>query len=250
MKRYPTIQIIHDTGIASVVLTNNVLKRCILNPSQDTDTYAADRFQMVQYQLVNRGIQDERVIKAMSEVPRHLFVPELYRHAAYEDCPLPIGEGQTISQPYMVAIMTQCLELKGKEKVLEIGTGSGYQAAILSRLASHIYTIERQAALALRTKAILKQAGYDNIEVIVGDGSLGLPEKSPFHGIIVTACAPHVPKCLLDQLEIGGRLVIPIGNPYNQILHQIVKTEKEVKSRDILECAFVPLIGEEGWKVE
>lgn len=221
-----------------------------MNTSQNTDKYAADRFQMVQYQLVSRGIRDERVIKVMSEVPRHLFVPELYRHAAYEDCPLPIGEGQTISQPYMVAIMTQCLGLKGEEKVLEIGTGSGYQAAILSRLASHVYTIERHAALALRAKTILKQAGYDNIEVIVGDGSLGLPDKAPFHGIIVTACAPLVPKCLLDQLEIGGRLVIPIGNPYNQVLHHVVKTKNGVESRDILECAFVPLIGEEGWKVE
>lgn len=205
---------------------------------------------MVQYQLVNRGIRDGRVIKAMSEVPRHLFVPELYQHAAYEDCPLPIGEGQTISQPYMVAIMTQCLELKGKENVLEIGTGSGYQAAILSKLTSHVYTIERHSALASRAKIILKQMGYDNIDVIEGDGSLGLPEKAPFHGIIVTACAPHAPKCLLEQLEIGGRLVIPIGNPYNQILYQVVKTEKETKSRDILECAFVPLIGEEGWKQE
>lgn len=202
---------------------------------------------MVQYQIVSRGIHDERVLKVMSEVPRHIFVPELYRHAAYEDCPLPIGEGQTISQPYMVAIMTQCLELKGKEKVLEIGTGSGYQAAILGRLANHVHTIERHPALASRAKTILKHMGYDNIDVISGDGSLGMPDKAPFHGIIVTACAPRVPKCLLEQLEIGGRLVIPIGNPYNQILHQIVKTEKEMKSRDILECAFVPLIGKEGW---
>jgi protein-L-isoaspartate(D-aspartate) O-methyltransferase len=221
-----------------------------VDTSQNTDKYTADRFQMVQYQLVNRGIHDERVLKAMSEVPRHLFVPELYRHAAYEDCPLPIGEGQTISQPYMVAIMTQCLELKGKENVLEIGTGSGYQAAILSRLASHVYTIERHSALASRAKTILQQMGYDNVDVIEGDGSLGLPEKAPFQGIIVTACAPHVPACLLDQLETGGRLVIPVGNPYNQILHQVVKTEKGIKSMDILECAFVPLIGEEGWKVE
>lgn len=221
-----------------------------MHTPQNTDTYAADRFQMVQYQLVNRGIQDERVLKAMLEVPRHLFVPESYRHAAYDDCPLPIGEGQTISQPYMVAIMTQCLELKGKEKVLEIGTGSGYQAAILSRLASHVYTIERHEALASRAKTILKQAGYDNIDVIVGDGSLGLPGKAPFHGIMVTACAPHAPKSLLDQLEMGGRLIIPMGNPYNQVLHQMVKREKGVEDRNILECAFVPLIGEEGWNEE
>ncbi len=218
--------------------------------SQNTDRYAADRLQMVQYQLLNRGILDERALKVMAEVARHLFVPELYRHAAYDDCPLPIGEGQTISQPYMVAIMTQCLELKGEEKVLEIGTGSGYQAAVLSRLANYVYTIERHAVLASRAKAILKQAGYDNIEVIVGDGSLGLPNKAPFQGIIVTACAPRVPLCLLDQLTTGGRLVIPIGNPYNQVLHQMVKLEKGIEDRDVLECAFVPLIGEEGWKPE
>ncbi|MCK6466928.1 MAG: protein-L-isoaspartate(D-aspartate) O-methyltransferase [Candidatus Brocadia sinica] len=221
-----------------------------MDTSQNIEIYAAQRFQMVQYQLVSRGIQDERVLKVMSEVPRHLFVPESYRHAAYDDCPLPIGEGQTISQPYMVAIMTQCLELKGKEKVLEIGTGSGYQAAILSKLASHIYTIERHVTLASRAKTILKQMEYDNIDVIVGDGSLGLTEKAPFHGIIVTACAPHVPECLLDQLEIGGRLVIPIGDPYNQVLYQVLKTKNGVESRAILECAFVPLIGEEGWKTE
>src|SRR3970040_2826807 len=131
---------------------------------------------MVQYQLVSRGIHDERVLKAMSEIPRHEFVPELYRHAAYEDCPLPIGEGQTISQPFMVAIMTQCLELKGEEKVLEIGTGSGYQAAVLRRLAIHVYTIERHAVLALRAKNILKQEKYNNIDVVIGDGSLGLPD--------------------------------------------------------------------------
>ncbi|MBE7445274.1 MAG: protein-L-isoaspartate(D-aspartate) O-methyltransferase [Planctomycetia bacterium] len=205
---------------------------------------------MVQYQLVNRGIYDERVLKVMSEIPRHEFVPELYRHAAYDDCPLPIGEGQTISQPYMVAIMTQCLELKGKEKVLEIGTGSGYQAAVLSRLAGHVYTIERHEALALKAKLVLQETGCNNVDVITGDGSLGLPDKAPFQGIIVTACAPHIPKSLIDQLEIDGRLIIPIGNPYNQVLHQLVKSEKGVGDRDILECTFVPLIGKEGWKME
>ncbi len=221
-----------------------------MDTSQNTDKYAADRFHMVQYQLVSRGIHDERVLKAMSEIPRHEFVPELYRHAAYEDCPLPIGEGQTISQPFMVAIMTQCLELKGEEKVLEIGTGSGYQAAVLCRLAGHVYTIERHEALALKAKFILQETGCTNVDVITGDGSLGLPEKAPFQGIIITACAPHIPKCLIDQLEINGRLVIPIGNPYNQVLHQIVKTGKGIKSQGILECAFVPLIGKEGWKME
>ncbi|MBM4064597.1 MAG: protein-L-isoaspartate(D-aspartate) O-methyltransferase [Planctomycetes bacterium] len=205
---------------------------------------------MVQYHLVSRGIHDERVLKAMSEIPRHEFVPESYRHAAYEDCPLPIGEGQTISQPFMVAIMTQCLELKGEEKVLEIGTGSGYQAAVLSRLAGHVYTIERHEALALKAKLVLQETGCNNVDVITGDGSLGLPDKAPFQGIIITACAPHIPKSLIDQLEIDGRLVIPIGNPYNQVLHRIVKTGQGIKSQGILECAFVPLIGKEGWKME
>ena len=221
-----------------------------MNTSQNTDKYAVDRFHMVQYQLVSRGIHDERVLKAMSEIPRHEFVPELYRHAAYEDCPLPIGEGQTISQPFMVAIMTQCLELKSEENVLEIGTGSGYQAAVLSRLAAHVYTIERHEALALKAKLVLQEAGCNNVDVITGDGSLGLPDKAPFQGIIITACAPHIPKSLIDQLEIDGRLVIPIGNPYNQVLHQIIKTGKGIKSQSFLECAFVPLIGKEGWKME
>ncbi|MBI5678011.1 MAG: protein-L-isoaspartate(D-aspartate) O-methyltransferase [Planctomycetes bacterium] len=156
----------------------------------------------------------------------------MYRHAAYEDCPLPIGEGQTISQPYMVAIMTQCLELKGEEKVLEIGTGSGYQAAVLSRLAAHVYTIERHEALALKAKLVLQKSGCNNVDVSTGDGSLGLPDKAPFQGIIITACAPHIPKSLIDQLEIDGRLVIPIGNPYNQVLHQIVKTGQGIKSQN------------------
>lgn len=154
---------------------------------------------------------EEGVLKAMSEIPRHLFVPELYRHAAYDDCPLPIEEGQTILQPYRVDIMTQCLGLKGKERVVEIGTGSGYQAAILSRLASHIYTAERHTALFSSAKTILKQAGMIIIDVVAGDGSLGLPGKAPFCGIIVTACAPHAPKRLLDQLEIGGRLILLWG---------------------------------------
>ena len=218
--------------------------------SQNTDTYATDRFHMVQYQLMNRGIHDEHVLKVMSEVPRHMFIPETYKHAAYEDCPLPIGEGQTISQPYMVAIMTQCLELKGEEKVLEIGTGSGYQAAILSKLAGRVYTIERHEVLALRAIKVMKEMGYNNVDVIIGDGSMGLPDTAPFQGIIVTACAPHIPKSLIDQLDFAGRLVIPIGDPYNQTLHTIIKTGKGIESRRILECAFVPLIGEEGWKAE
>lgn len=221
-----------------------------MNTSQNTDKYAVQRLNMIQHQLVSRGIYDERVLKAMSEVPRHLFVQELYRHAAYEDCPLPIGEGQTISQPYMVAIMTQCLELKGNEKILEVGTGSGYQTAILSKLANRVYTIERHEVLASRAKKILQEIGCNNVDVVVGDGSIGLPDRALFDGIIITACAPYIPKSLQDQLENKGRLVIPIGNPYNQTLYRIVKTEKGIESHSVLECAFVPLVGKEGWKIE
>jgi len=221
-----------------------------LDTSENTDKYAADRFQMVQYQLIHRGIHDKRVLKAMSEIPRHRFVPDMYQHAAYEDSPLPIGEGQTISQPYMVAIMTQCLELKGDEKVLEIGTGSGYQAAILSVLAAHVYSIERHEPLATKAKYLLKDLGYGNVEVIVGDGSVGLPDHSPFQGIIVTACSPKIPQNLIDQLAIGGRLVIPVGNPFGQTLFQVVKTETGTDTKGILECVFVPLIGKEGWREE
>ena len=209
--------------------------------------YKQQRFELVE-NLRIKGITNELILKALSEVEREKFVSSVMKPNAYKDIALPIGYGQTISQPFTIAIMTEALRIKKGDKVLEIGTGSGYQAAILSRLASHVYTIERHAVLASRAKDILKQAGYDNIEVIVGDGSLGLPDKSPFHGIIVTACAPRVPVCLLDQLKTGGRLIIPIGNPYNQVLHQMVKLEKGVEDRDILECAFVPLIGEEGWK--
>jgi len=212
-----------------------------------TDPYIPERLQMVERQLVRRGINDERVLKAMSKVPRHNFVPESYQHAAYDDCPLPIGEGQTISQPYMVAIMTQCLELKGGEKVMEIGTGSGYQAAVLAELAGQVYTIERHENLARNAKAVLEDTGYNNVEVTVGDGSLGLPDKAPFHGIVVTACSPSIPGILLEQLVLGGRLVIPVGTPYNQVLYQIKKTQSGSEKKSILSCAFVPLIGEEGW---
>ena len=202
---------------------------------------------MVQYQLVSHGIHDERVLKAMSEIPRHEFVPEC-TGTLYEDCPLPIGEEQTISQPYMVAIMTQCLELKGKEKILEIGTGSVYQAAVLSRLVDHVYTIERHEDLALKAKLFYKRR--DVISGCHHGRRKSWTARQPFQGIIVTACAPHIPKSLIDQLEIDGRLVIPIGNPYNQVLYKIVKTGKMIKSQNILECAFVPLIGKKGWKME
>lgn len=172
--------------------------------------YAQQRKDMVKYQLRMRGISDERVLKAMEQVPRHEFVPENMRQYAYEDSPLPIGEGQTISQPYMVAIMTELMELKGAEKVLEIGTGSGYQGAVLARLAKQVYTIERVELLAKNSESIYKKLGIKNIKVVVGDGTLGLKKHAPYDAIMVTAGAHHVPKALVEQLKDGGSLLFQL----------------------------------------
>ncbi|MBI1987718.1 MAG: protein-L-isoaspartate(D-aspartate) O-methyltransferase [Nitrospinae bacterium] len=211
------------------------------------DPFLEDRIRMVRLQLQERGIKDSRVLNAMEEVPRHCFVPPDYRHAAYQDSPLPIGEGQTISQPYMVALMTQALQPQPWEKVLEIGTGSGYQAAILSRLAYRIYTVERFPPLAQRAQETLRELGFNNVEVIIANGSLGLPQKAPFDGILVTAGAPRVPLQLLDQLAEGGRLVIPIGDRCNQTLLQIVRQQGRFVRHELVDCVFVPLIGLEAW---
>lgn len=212
------------------------------------EDYKRLRDMMVDHQLILRGIKDERVLAAMRKVPRHLFVPEFIRHSAYEDMALPIGENQTISQPYMVAIMTELLELKGDEKVLEIGTGSGYQAAILAELAKEVYTIERFPSLAEEATKRLTELGYNNVYVIVGDGTIGLEEKSPFDRIIVTAAAPKIPEPLINQLSENGIIVTPVGERFSQIL---VKGRKE-KGKLIEEyhtpCVFVPLVGEYGWK--
>ena len=174
---------------------------------------------MVEEQLKPRGIKDPRVLKAMETVPRHLFVYEDLIEKAYDDCALPIGEGQTISQPYMVAIMTELLELKGDEKVLEIGTGSGYQGAILSLLAEEVFTIERVETIALKAQERFRKLSYTNIHVIVGDGTLGLPEQAPFDGIIVTAAAPEIPETYVKQLKISGRVVIPVGRRYSPFVY-------------------------------
>ena len=203
---------------------------------------------MVDTQLIPRGIKDKRVIQTMRNVPRHLFMPESYRHEAYEDMALPIGEGQTISQPYMVAIMTELLELKGDEKVLEIGTGSGYQAAILAELAREVYTIERIRVLGESVSDKLKEMGYDNIYVVIGDGTNGLPEKSPFDRILVTAAAPKIPECLISQLAEGGIIVAPVGQRFSQILIKGRKIKGVLKEDYHTPCIFVPLIGEHGWK--
>jgi len=203
---------------------------------------------MVDTQLIPRGIKDKRVLAAMRKVPRHLFMPETSRHEAYEDMALPIGEGQTISQPYMVAIMTELLELKGNEKVLEIGTGSGYQAAILAELAREVYTIERIQTLGEQVGTHLKDMGYENIYVYIGDGSKGLEEKAPFDRIIITAATPKIPACLINQLNENGIIVAPVGQRFSQVLIKLRKTKGKLDEEYHTPCVFVPLIGEHGWK--
>lgn len=206
------------------------------------------RRRMVEQQIVARGIDDQRVIDAMLQVPRHLFVePGLHSHA-YSDASLPIGERQTISQPYMVAAMSAALELKGHERILEIGTGSGYQSAILSLLAKRIYSIERISLLAGRARKVLDRLGMSNVNVKVGDGTIGWKEQAPFDGILVAAGAPDIPTDYLKQLEVGGRLVLPIGDRSQQLLMRVTRLENgNFKREQLMGCRFVPLIGERGW---
>ncbi|MFH2013201.1 MAG: protein-L-isoaspartate(D-aspartate) O-methyltransferase [Pseudomonadota bacterium] len=213
----------------------------------DFDT---ERQRMVETQLKTRDITSIRVLEAMRKVPRHRFVPSELISSAYCDSPLSIGEGQTISQPYMVALMTQCLELKGAERVLEIGTGSGYQTAILAELAKEIYTIEIHRSLSDKSRRILSGLGYNNIEFGVGDGSKGWEKESPFDGIIVTAGSPDIPSTLQNQLTDGGRLVIPVGSRFIQTLYKITRVGNYFKREDFTSCVFVPLVGEHGWKGE
>jgi len=207
------------------------------------------RDQMVDNQLIPRGIHDELVLSAFRKVPRHCFLSkEFRRESAYGDHPLPIGSGQTVSQPYMVALMTELLQLKGKERVLEVGSGSGYQAAILAELAKEVYTAERIASLAECAEQTLSELGYSNVRVGVRDGTLGWKEFSPYDGIVVTAGAPSIPSALIEELSPGGRLVIPIGSAFSQMLTLVVKDQGKIVTSDICSCVFVPLIGREGWK--
>jgi len=201
------------------------------------------REKMVETQIKARGVKDPRVLSALFKVERHRFVPEEYLNSAYADQPLPIGEGQTISQPYIVALMTELLELKGDEKVLEIGTGSGYQAAILAELAKEVYTIEIIESLASMTKNRLSQLGYQNVNVKAGDGYLGWPEVGPFDGIIITCAPDHIPKPLIEQLKEGGRMVVPVG-AYSQELKKIVKRSGKIVTTDVIPVVFVPMTGE------
>jgi protein-L-isoaspartate(D-aspartate) O-methyltransferase len=212
--------------------------------------FAADRERMVAEQLASRDVRSPRVLEAMRQVPRHVFVPPEHWHLAYADGPLPIGSGQTISQPYIVALMTQLLELAGQEKVLEIGTGSGYQAAILGALAREVHTIERHEPLARVAARLLSDLGFVNVFVHVGDGSRGLPEQAPYDAILVTAAAPQVPAALLEQLGEGGRLVIPVGERGGQYLERWRLREGKFMPETIAPVAFVPLLGEFGWEEE
>jgi protein-L-isoaspartate(D-aspartate) O-methyltransferase len=202
---------------------------------------------MVQEQLVARGIKDPRVLRAMGKVPRHLFVEAALADRAYDDGPLPIGKKQTISQPYMVALMTEALELRGVEKVLEIGTGSGYQTAILAELARRVFSIEKIGPLALRARAILDELGYANVAIQVSDGTLGWSEQAPFDAILVTAGSPDLPQPLVEQLSMGGRLVIPLGDEESQMLKRVRCTDSGLQEEELGECRFVKLWGKYGW---
>ncbi|MFQ5895747.1 MAG: protein-L-isoaspartate(D-aspartate) O-methyltransferase [Nitrospinota bacterium] len=205
---------------------------------------------MVREQLASRGITDGRVLAAMQKVPRHLFVPEVFQHRAYGDHPLPIGEKQTISQPYIVALMCQALELKGEEKVLEIGSGSGYQTAVLAELAGRVFAVERIGALAERALRRLEALGYRNVVLRVADGTYGWADEAPFDAIIVGASAPRTPPPLLEQLAVGGRLVMPVGPPEGQQLSRVRRGREGLRWEVMERCVFVPLIGEHGWKEE
>lgn len=206
------------------------------------------RDRMVETQVAARGIHDPGVLEAMRKVPRHFFVDEALRDQAYNDHPLPIGEKQTISQPYIVALMTESLRLTGVEKVLEIGTGSGYQAAVLAELADRVFSIERHPALAHRANQTIQQLGYKNVIIRVGDGSLGWPDDAPFDGILVTAGTPEIPQPLVDQLAVGGRFILPVGDRYGQELLLVERRPEGISKTQLGGVRFVDLVGKWGWK--
>src|SRR5438270_4150767 len=214
------------------------------------DGFTNQRIAMVELQLRSRGIRDERVLAAMQRVPRHEFVPPSLQADAYADMPLPIGSGQTISQPYIVAAMLEALQLQAEDRLLEIGTGSGYMTALLAELAAEILTVERHADLAKRASEILTRLGYDNIQVIVGDGSLGYPPAAPYGGIIASAAAPRIPQAFIEQLSEGGRMVIPVGPPQAQQLQLVRKIAGEMVITALDPCRFVPMIGESAYRAQ
>src|SRR5215217_1490752 len=211
------------------------------------DAFREARLRMVEDQLRARDIVDEPVLEAMERVPRELFVPEGERHRAYADAALPIGHGQTISQPYMVARIAEALGLSGEEKVLDVGTGSGYQAAVLAELTGQVHTVERISELADQARENLAEAGYERVKVHVGDGSVGLPEEAPFTAIAVAAAAPGLPQALYEQLEPRGRMAVPLGGRWGQRLEVIVRSPEGPAIVHSVPCRFVPLVGEEGF---
>jgi len=212
--------------------------------------YEVARARMVKEQLIKRGIHDERVLKAIGSVPRHKFIDQAFWPRAYGDHPLPIGHDQTISQPYIVALMCQELKLEEGKRILEIGTGSGYQSAVLAVMGYSVYTIERYDELSAKAQDSIKRLEITNIHFKVGDGSIGWEEESPFDGIIVTAGAPSVPGDLMEQLITGGKIIIPVGDRVSQRMQVIEKGEKIIEKRDICGCTFVPLVGKQGWDYE
>ncbi len=210
--------------------------------------YLLARERMVEAQLVSRGIRDSRVLAAMAKVRRHLFVAEELRSRAYDDNPLPIGEGQTISQPYMVALMVEALGLKGKERVLEIGTGSGYEAAVLAELCARVFSVELVEDLAVKARVVLASLGYRNVSIQVGDGTLGWGEHAPYDAVVISAAAPCIPRPLLEQLRPGGCLVLPMGEEELQTLVGIRKESGGLREEYLGECRFVKLMGAYGWE--
>ncbi len=211
--------------------------------------YSIARRRMVEKQVQGRGVKDPKVIEAMLRVPRHLFVEEALQSQAYSDFPLPIGEKQTISQPFIVGLMTEALELKGGEKILEIGTGSGYQAAVLAQIVHRVYSVERIVSLARRARKVLDSIGCRSVHIKVTDGTFGWEDQAPFDGIVVTAGGPAVPEKYLQQLAVGGRLIVPVGQLGNQVLKRITRVgEKKFEQEDLVDCRFVPLVGKHGWQ--
>ena len=210
--------------------------------------YKRQREEMVKRQIVARGITDEKVITAMRNVPRHLFVSEALRDQAYGDFPLPIGEQQTISQPYIVAEMTQALQLSKEDRVLEVGTGSGYQASIIAQIGYRVYTIERIHSLLLKARSLFDRLLYHNIITRYSDGTAGWADESPFDAIIITAGAPSIPETLVSQLAVGGRMVVPVGDQYSQELIKLHREKNGIHKTSLGGCRFVKLIGEQGWR--
>jgi len=228
--------------------SSNGIEEIMLGKRAGQDEFARAREQMVRSQIEARGILDERVLEAMRTVPRHCFVPPHLIGSAYRDSPLPIGQGQTISQPYIVALMTEMLQLRSHERVLEIGTGSGYQAAVLGQLAGEVITVERLPTLAREANQLLTQLGYSNIRVEVGDGTWGWEADAPYDAIIITAAAPEVPEPVQEQLADGGRLLVPVGPRWTQTLVRVVRQGDQFRTEQSIGVAFVPLIGEHGWQ--